>query len=129
MKTKSSQQIRQLESEKSDIEVEIDGIHRSIDERNKRAAELRLRLRDVDKEISDIRKSQEDIVVTDHAFLRYLERAMGIEVDELKEQMVPDNVEITMKRMGSGKYPLGNGLHAVVKGNTIVTVVPVKYGS
>jgi len=57
---------------------------------------------------------------TDHSCVRYIERALGVDIDELKGEI--------LSRLGhppsliAGKYPMGEGLVAVVKLNRIVTI-------
>jgi hypothetical protein len=59
--------------------------------------------------------------VTDHATMRYVERGLGVDMGELKNEI--------LSRLGhppslvDGKFPMGDGgLVAVVKLNRIVTI-------
>lgn len=68
-----------------------------------------------------------NIHITDHAFVRYLERGMGIHVKEMKNQILSDALRRRMHTLGDGIYPLGNGsgLRAVVlSGNVITFITP-----
>ena len=68
-----------------------------------------------------------DIIVSDHALLRYIERVYECNVDELREQMLSGNVKHLIQSMGTGKYPIEGG-RLVVRDNTVVTVLPPKGG-
>lgn len=63
------------------------------------------------------------IGVSDHAILRYLERVLGIDVWAVKNQILNLNGRVTTGELGDGKYPVGNGHHAVVKNDVVVTVI------
>ena len=66
-----------------------------------------------------------EITVCEHAVIRYLERAMFVDIEEIKAKILTKDLECQILALGNGKYPIGNGLKAVVKNNTIITVVPV----
>ena len=58
--------------------------------------------------------------VTEHACVRYVERGLGVDMTELKEEILsklghPPNLL-------DGKFPMGEGLVAVVRKNRIVTI-------
>ena len=58
--------------------------------------------------------------VTEHASIRYIERGLGVDMDELKSEILsklghPPNLL-------DGKFPMGEGLVAVVRKNRIVTI-------
>jgi len=64
-------------------------------------------------------------VVSDHAMLRYLERAYNINLEELRDRILTKEV---IKKMhfigfGQGKVPLAENLTAVVENKTIITVL------
>jgi hypothetical protein len=59
------------------------------------------------------------VAVTDHAILRYAERAHGLEQEKIKEFLKKKVKPI----LGDGTYPIGDGYSAVVANNTIVTIL------
>lgn len=78
-----------------------------------RVAELSGRIADAEKEPA----------ITEHAMLRYIERAHGLDLDELRQFILTPALTKQIKVLGSGKYPIPHGLKAVVKGMTIVSIV------
>lgn len=62
------------------------------------------------------------ITVTDHAMLRLLERKYDIPVDRLRDS-VAERVQ-KFGGLGDGRFPIGDGMRAVVKDGTVVTVLP-----
>lgn len=68
-------------------------------------------------------QANKPIKVTDHAIVRYLERAGGLDIDRIKKRILSKETENLVKTLGNGKYPLNkNKLVAVVENNIVVTV-------
>lgn len=96
---------------------------------------------------------QDEIVVSDHAIIRYLERVKGVDVELIKEaegittacdyevicclkhahnidinsikkEILTDKLKEMISIIGDAKYPIGHGLRAIVRENTIVTIKP-----
>ena len=59
--------------------------------------------------------------ISDHAIVRYLDRALGIDLDELKLEICPDPKLV--RELGDGDYPIQKGCKARVYNGKIVTVV------
>jgi predicted nucleic acid-binding Zn-ribbon protein len=62
-------------------------------------------------------------VVSEHALLRYIERFHGINLEEIRAKILTERNVAAIARLGTGKYPIEGGGRAVVKGNTVVSVV------
>jgi len=43
-------------------------------------------------------------------------------IDAIKNEILSDATNLAIQSMGSGKYPIGNGLKACVKNNTVVSI-------
>ena len=82
---------------------------------------LQRQLIDVEAAIDRIRGSE--IIVTDHAVVRYLERVMGLNIQQLRCDILPAPTARLAMQMGNGKYPLGNGARAVVYDKKVVSIV------
>lgn len=62
------------------------------------------------------------VLFTEHAILRYLERVKGLDLAQVKKEMVPDLVTQQIRALGNGEYPVGT--HSVkVKDNTVITIL------
>lgn len=61
--------------------------------------------------------------VTEHAIIRYLERVMGLDLDNIRNEILSPEVATQIKALGGGKYPIGDGHKAVVKGMAVVSIV------
>ena len=120
MSIKKSQELKQLQSRKSKLDVECDSLGEQVKElQGKWSSAINQRKALIQK--IDL-LSCKNIVVTEHAILRYLERAMGLDLDQVRKEILTNEVEQLSKNMGNGKYPIGNGCRVVVKNNTVVSV-------
>jgi hypothetical protein len=62
------------------------------------------------------------LVVSDHAIIRYMERKLGLNLDDLRKEISDINLE-AYAQLGDGNYPLqAHDARAVVKDGVIVTV-------
>lgn len=76
----------------------------------------------ISKKIKQLTARSNPIVVTEHATLRYIERVVGINLDDIHNIILNDEVKAKVKAFGNGKYEVEGGFSVVVKENTIVTV-------
>lgn len=61
-----------------------------------------------------------EVKITDHAVVRYIERVMGVDIDKLKEEILPTNLRV-MALKEDCKITL-DGYRLVIKDNAVVTV-------
>lgn len=81
-----------------------------------------------DQLVTNLRRQVErlkasELVVTEHAMLRYLQRVEGLDLEALREKILTPSVEKMVRTLGSGKFPLTPGIKVVAKGNAIVSVI------
>lgn len=74
--------------------------------------------------VDDLKKGKEyELVITDHAIVRYVERHLGFDVQEfvalMQKKLVP-----AAAVLGDGDFPLTDGLVAVVRNKTVITIKP-----
>ena len=66
------------------------------------------------------------VTVSDHALVRYIERVLGVDVEQIRAEMLPPDAAAGLRRLGSGRYPMrgpDGPYHVVVKDGTVVTVL------
>lgn len=63
--------------------------------------------------------------VTDHAIVRYLERAAGLDIDEVRRRILPPALEALARKGGRGTFPIPGeeGMRAVIDNGVVVTVL------
>lgn len=82
-----------------------------------------LRIQDLNQQINKLKQTR--IVVSEHAMLRYLERIHGIDLEEVKREILSDKIREQIVTLGDGAYPNGD-IVVRVKGNTVVTCYPLE---
>ena len=105
------------------IRKQIDAISlKIIDERRKgKVTKQLVKLeKDRSKLRADLEKMTKGITMSDHALIRYIERAMNIDMEKVRGGIV-DNVSKLI--LTDGRYPIGEGIFAIVRDKTIVTVI------
>lgn len=121
MALKEKEELKRLQSLRTKQKAEIDLIKREQSLINERLETANRGLKKIDDELSKV-KNNGRIIVSEHAVLRYIERNLGIDVKEIESQIITESVIEQYKILGNGKYPIGDGLKAVIKDNVVLTV-------
>ena len=121
MSVKSAHKLKALQSEVHKLESEINLAENGVRDLQKGLAALRKRRDSIEKEISRLKAKAP--VVSEHALLRYIERSMGVNLEEIKNLILSRDVTAMISSLGNGTYPIPGGLKAVVRENTIISIV------
>ena len=77
----------------------------------------------INESIKSYTNRQKDLIVSEHAILRYLLRVQGLDIAQVARDLVPDRIKEQIKMLGNGTYPIPEkGFKIVVKENVIVTI-------
>lgn len=71
---------------------------------------------------SRIALPQKPLLVTEHAFVRYVSRHQPLMFKHVCDTLTNDRIQGLHKMAGEGLYPIEGGGQVVIKNNTIVTV-------
>tara|TARA_B100001778_G_scaffold330827_1_gene333987 strand:- start:14302 stop:14724 length:423 start_codon:yes stop_codon:yes gene_type:complete len=120
--------IGQIEADKREIarqlkaaKEKVSSIQSELTAKDREIAQATKRLTEIEKTISG--KTESQVVVSEHAMLRYIERVLGIDLEELQQKILPPGNADAISSLGDGTYPIGE--HRIkVKSGTIVTVLP-----
>lgn len=79
-------------------------------------------IKNIEELIDKLENGNKTIAVSDHAIMRYFERVKGFNIDDIKKEILSQEVKDLIDKLGGdGKYP--NGEHQVVLKNNIVTTI------
>ena len=70
---------------------------------------------------TQLNRATTDLIITEHALLRFIERSMDLTLGSIEEN-IREKVAEHAKFLGDGRYPLGGDLCAVVRDNRVVTI-------
>ena len=113
----NNNKITQLNRDLARIKSEKHSLGNQLAELNTRASELKLQR---DKIIAENKRKNDKITVSDHAIIRYLERVMGYDIENIRERILSDPVRDSIK-LGANSVKTAEATF-VVHDNVIVTV-------
>jgi len=123
MNSKQAEEFKGLKKRKTKLEAEVSEKRDVMSQANREYSLSDKELKRVTTRIKDFEQSIKDMTVTDHAMVRYFERVLGIDIEEVKKQILTENVVTMARSLGNGKYPIENGCRVIVQNNSVVTIV------
>lgn len=119
---------KELKALDAQLKVSIqmsENLKSDISQKQKEYFQMVKDIKNTQKKIDEIKQAGSQLIITDHAILRYLERVKGINVEEIKEEIITPEIKNIIATLGSssGTYPSGTGYSVVLKKNTVVTVI------
>lgn len=118
---KQKEELKKLQSLLIKQKSEIDLIKRERQLINERLSVAERNLRNTEEELKKL-KTENKIIVSEHAVLRYLERTMELDLKAVENEILSEEVVSQYKTLGNGKYPVSNGCKAVIKDNVVLTI-------
>lgn len=101
------------------LNQEKDNLNSQINTLNQKLKKV---LDDIERQkVLQMKLNEPESFVTDHAAIRYIERKLGVNINDLKQELVNDHIN-TILFMGNGKIQTPNGT-LVVQHHKIVTIV------
>ena len=77
----------------------------------------------LEKEIKElIKKNDKEIILTDHAIIRYFERVLNLDVDKVRKEILNKNLITQYKVLGDKTYDCGDYLSVISNGH-VVTIL------
>jgi len=122
----SDYQLKNLQLQKNLAQKQLDDLRGQLHGLEESIASGKRNLTTINKEIATLSQSSGPrLVISEHATLRYLERIKEINMEEIKQELLPDAVRKQIAELGDGCYPAGN--HRVqVQNRTITTVLALE---
>lgn len=121
MTLKLSQEIKAIQSRLTIAEAEFNAARDDVREAQRKESSARNRRDALKAQLAKLTEKPKEVIVTEHAILRYIERVYGIDLEEIRSRMLSGNVLSLIDQFGSGKIPCEGG-RLIVKDRTVVTV-------
>ena len=122
MGKKEREIIKQFETMKSEILGKITGLKEQKRIIDKDLFGLENSLKSLEQKIKNLQNS--DLIVSEHAIIRYIERVIGINIEEIVEKIATEKVKKMAECCGNGLYPSENGEFKLkINNNVVVTIV------
>lgn len=111
--------LKRLRTRLREAQNELTDANTSLDDARARAKKALGEVQSLEKQIKHETK---EVVVTEHAVLRYLERVKLVDTKAVRKAILPEDARKKAKALGTAKIPVGNTHVIVVKDNAVVTV-------
>ncbi len=124
MGKKDKAELKKLKAMRAQEEAELQAL--KLQEKNLRhdISVKRLNINSLNQRIEKIYRTNENAAVSDHAIVRYFERVMGVDLEEVTDKILPPEMEESVEILGSGHFPVNDGeFKIVVKNGVVVTVL------
>ena len=122
MKHLDGAKIKNLQVMITKIKLEIDDLktqQRSIGESMNKKLSM---MQKYEEELQTIKERAKDLILSEHAILRYLERVYKLDTNKLYEEIVTQELKHNYARLGNGSYSVQDCMVKIVD-NVIVTVL------
>ena len=120
---KQVKSLKELQSILNNAQTEKKAIEEKIKELETAKASISATISNLNESIKSYTNRQKDLIVSEHAILRYLLRVQGLDIAQVARDLVPDRIKEQIKMLGNGTYPKPEkGFKIVVKENVIVTI-------
>ena len=100
----NSSKIKSLQVQITKIEQEIENYHLQLQNINLDINSKKEQMKKYQMELKKLKTSNE-IIISEHAILRYIERVMKIDMDKLSSEIISHDFQNTLKNLGNGTYP------------------------
>ena len=118
MDTTPAPKINDLKQRKAELDLKLDDLLSQKRKIENTLVDYRV---ERDKVNRQIKVSRKPLTISDHALIRYLERSVGVNTDEIRQSIL-DTIG-SVSKLGNGKFPIGDGIRAVVKDRVVVTII------
>lgn len=120
---KENQELKGLQSQLTIKESKIASKKAEIGDLQRELNALQVSRDKIKEKINRI-KPKTELRVTEHSLLRYLERSLGVDLQEVERMMLEDPTLLETRKIldTDGKFPLKDGSRAIIKNSTIVTI-------
>jgi len=115
-----------LVAELEEVKAQRNAVDRQAGEIHRREDNIQRKIAEIDKRLGVVRAGP---VVTEHAILRFLERGMGMDMEDIRNQILTPDVR---SALGSGldvTIGISQGCRAIIKGGVVVSVIGGEFGS
>ena len=92
--------LKQLTTQLSKIESEISALKTDLGIKNKELDSKKKSLKELQLKIQNLKNSK-NVIVSEHAILRYFERVLGFDLEDIQKKILTDSVHGLIEKIGS----------------------------
>lgn len=125
MGLKTREELKKLQSMLSSLEASVEALKTQEAQIKRELSSKRMDMNHLKQRIENLAKKHDGVTVSEHAIIRYIERVMGINIEQIAEKILPEKELHYIQQLGNGHYPVNHGeFKIVVKDGVVITVLP-----
>ena len=122
MSIKQTQELKNLQTRRAKLDLKSNSLSKEVSDLKKELSRYLNQISKIDIKIKEL-SNNKDIIVSEHAILRYLERKYSLNLDDIRAEIVSNTTRKLVYEFGSGKYPIGDSHKVIIKNNVAITVI------
>lgn len=122
MSMQDATELKGLQTQLTKKKTELDQAYTEQKEITAKINSLRTDVAKIEGNIQKVMERSKDIIVSEHAIIRYLERVRGFDMEDVRREMIMPSIEPQIKTFRSGTFP-GPRCKLRVKNNVVMTVI------
>lgn len=126
MRSNNTTKIKALSTQIEKFKLELNSKERELKLIQDEFKTKQEHLKKMNLELEELKKSSSELIVSEHALLRYLERVYKLDLQKLSQEIVPLSLRATIDMLGNGEYHTDDGYSIKVHDNVVVTILDDK---
>lgn len=110
-------QLQKLEGEYGSLQLQQNQLNNSIQFKKKQIKETENKIKELKNQ------TKKELIVSEHALIRYFERVEGININEIIQKISTDKLKTMVNTLGNGTFPIDGNFSVKVHNNVIITVI------
>ncbi|MDO4813540.1 MAG: hypothetical protein Q3988_00440 [Gemella sp.] len=123
VKKNSREELKKLQSMLASVESELNTLTIKEKQIKTEISTKKQSVNMIKQKIQALSKNSDEITVSEHAIVRYLERVMEIDMEDFVDKILPEEDKKVIKKLGNGQYSVNQGSHIVVVRNGVVMTI------
>ncbi len=123
MSVKSMTELKKLNTLQSKLQGEMEVLKNQKELLAKEITTKNEQINNVKHEIAKLKKRSQELIVSEHAILRYMERVLKLDIAAFANSILTDEVRKEHKLIGNGTYSVNNSEYQLVIRNNVVVSV------
>lgn len=119
---KKSQNLKFLQTKLSKLQSQREILLKEVNEKQKGLTTLNKEIKTIQANLDDLKENSNDLIFSEHSILRYIERVMGIDMEALKEKILPKDERLKILKTSKSLTYKKDGLSFKIKDGVILTI-------
>lgn len=120
---KDNQTVKGLNTQLGKAKGEYESLKIQVKHLQKQSTLKKEEIQELEKKISYLEKPKE-LVVSEHAILRYFERVLGFNIEEIRTKLLDQQVRDCVEALGgNGTFPTKDNIKLIIRDKVVTTII------